>query len=188
MLQFFSRWISANQLTALRVLLIPVIMAMMVMGPEQYWMLLGAWTVFFFACMTDYWDGLIARYQRKTTKLGILLDPIADKLLIASLLILLVEMARSPALPVILLIAREIAVTGLRGVAAAEGLVIAASSGGKTKTISQMIAVGLLILHYEVLWIPCHELGLVMLWVATVISFWSGIRYVLDYYRTLPEP
>ena len=51
-----------------------------------------------------------------------------------------------------------------------------------------MIAVGLLILHYEVLWIPCHELGLVMLWVATVISFWSGIRYVLDYYRTLPEP
>jgi len=91
-------------------------------------------------------------------------------------------------LPVILLIAREIAVTGLRGVAAAEGLVIAASSGGKTKTISQMIAVGLLILHYEVLWIPCHELGLVMLWVATVISFWSGIRYVLDYYRTLPEP
>jgi phosphatidylglycerophosphate synthase len=46
----------------------------------------------------------------------------------------------------------------------------------------------LLILHYEVLWIPCHELGLVMLWVATVISFWSGIRYVLDYYRTLPEP
>ena len=188
MLQFFSRWVSANQLTALRVLLIPVIMALMVNGAEQRWMLLGAWTVFFFACMTDYWDGLIARYQRKTTKLGILLDPIADKVLIASLLILLVEMDRTPALPVILLIARELAVTGLRAAAAAEGLVIEASTGGKVKTISQMVAVGLLILHYEVLWIPCHELGLVALWGTTAISLWSGTRYVLDYYRTLPEP
>ncbi|MEE2715824.1 MAG: CDP-diacylglycerol--glycerol-3-phosphate 3-phosphatidyltransferase [SAR324 cluster bacterium] len=188
MLQFFSRWVSANQLTTLRVLLIPVIMAMMLIGPEQYWVLVGAWAVFFFACMTDYWDGLIARYQRKTTKLGVLLDPIADKLLIAALLILLVEMGRAPALPVILLVAREMAVTGLRAVAAAEGLVIAASSGGKVKTISQMIAVGLLILHYEVLWIPCHEVGLVTLWGATAISLWSGTRYVLDYYRTLPEP
>ena len=188
MLSFFSRWITANDLTVLRILLVPVIFIVVLIWKNNPWILFGIWFVYFFACLTDYWDGVLARYQNKSTKLGMLLDPIADKILIMSLLIVLVGLSRAPDYLVAILITREFAITGLRAVAAAEGRVIAASTGGKYKTISQMLAVGFLIIHYPTLSIPTHETGIVLLWLATGISIWSGFHYFRAYYSTLPDP
>ena len=188
MLSFFSRWITANDLTVMRILLVPVIFVVMVFWQNNPWVLFGIWFVFLFACLTDYWDGVLARYQNKSTKLGMLLDPIADKILIMSLLIVLVGLNRAPDYLVAILITREFAVTGLRAVAASEGRVIAANSGGKYKTLSQMFAVGFLIIHYPTLGIPTHETGIVLLWLATGISLWSGVHYFRAYYSTLPDP
>ena len=188
MLSFFSRWITANDLTVMRILLVPVIFVVMVFWQNNHWVLFGIWFVFLFACLTDYWDGVLARYQNKSTKLGMLLDPIADKILIMSLLIVLVGLNRAPDYLVAILITREFAVTGLRAVAASEGRVIAANSGGKYKTLSQMFAVGFLIIHYPTFGIPTHETGIVLLWIATGISFWSGFHYFRAYYSTLPDP
>ena len=187
MLSFFSRWITANDLTVLRILLVPVIFIVIVIWKNNPWILFGIWFVYFFACLTDYWDGILARYQNKSTKLGILLDPIADKILIMSLLILLVGLNRAPDYLVAILITREFAITGLRAVAAAEGRVIEASTGGKSKTISQMFAVGFLIIHYPTFGIPSHEIGLGLLWLATGISVWSGVHYFRAYYSSLPD-
>ena len=188
MLSFFSRWITANDLTVMRILLVPVIFVVMVFWQNNPWVLFGIWFVFLFACLTDYWDGVLARYQNKSTKLGMLLDPIADKILIMSLLIVLVGLNRAPDYLVAILITREFAVTGFRAVAASEGLVIAANSGGKYKTLSQMFAVGFLIIHYPTFGIPTHETGIFLLWLATGISLWSGLHYFRAYYSTLPDP
>ena len=188
MLSFFSRWITANDLTVMRILLVPVIFVVMVFWQNNHWVLFGIWFVFLFACLTDYWDGVLARYQNKSTKLGMLLDPIADKILIMSLLIVLVGLNRAPDYLVAILITREFAVTGLRAVAASEGRVIAANSGGKYKTLSQMFAVGFLIIHYPTFGIPTHETGIILLWLATGISLWSGVHYFRAYYSPLPDP
>ena len=188
MLSFFSRWITANDLTVMRILLVPVIFVVMVFWQNNHWVLFGIWFVFLFACLTDYWDGVLARYQNKSTKLGMLLDPIADKILIMSLLIVLVGLNRAPDYLVAILITREFAVTGLRAVAASEGRVIAANTGGKYKTLSQMFAVGFLIIHYPTFGIPTHETGIILLWLAMGISLWSGVHYFRAYYSTLPDP
>ena len=180
MVTFFSKWITANHLTTLLVALVPFIYAGMVVGEDDQLILLGTWMVYLIACLPDYWDGVIARHQGKTTKIGKLLDPVADKILICSLLILLVAMERAPAYLTIILIARELIINGLRSIAAAEGKVIAASSGGKSKTITQMVAVGFLIIHYNTIGLPCHEIGIMMLWVATGISLWSGYKYIFS--------
>ncbi|MCS5547266.1 MAG: CDP-diacylglycerol--glycerol-3-phosphate 3-phosphatidyltransferase [SAR324 cluster bacterium] len=187
MIAFFSKWLTANHLTTLRVALVPFIYAGMVVGKDEHWILFSSWLIFVFACLTDYWDGVLARHQGQTTKLGKLLDPVADKILIGSLLVLLVAMGRAPALLTVLLISREFIINGLRSIAAAEGVVISASSGGKIKTISQMFAVGFLIIHYPTIGIPCHEVGVILLWISTAISLWSGYNYVAAYYLALPD-
>ena len=92
MIAFFSKWLTANHLTTLRVALVPFIYAGMVVGKDEYWILFSSWLIFVFACLTDNWDGMLARHQGQTTKLGKLLDPVADKILIGSLLVLLVAM------------------------------------------------------------------------------------------------
>ena len=187
MVSFFSKWLTANHLTTLRVALVPFIYMGMVFGKNDQTILFSTWLVFLFACLTDYWDGVLARHQGQTTKLGKLLDPVADKILIGSLLVLLVAMGRAPALLTVLLISREFIINGLRSIAAAEGVVISASSGGKIKTISQMFAVGFLIIHYPTVGIPCHEVGVILLWISTAISFWSGYNYVAAYFLALPS-
>ena len=187
MVAFFSKWLTANHLTTLRVALVPFIYTGMVIGKDEHWILFSTWLVFLFACLTDYWDGVLARHQGQTTKLGKLLDPVADKILIGSLLVLLVGMGRAPALLTVILISREFIVNGLRSIAAAEGKVISASSGGKLKTISQMFAVGFLIIHYPTVGIPTHEVGIVILWASTVISLWSGYNYVVAFFRGSSE-
>lgn len=182
MVSFFSKWLTANHLTTLRVALVPFIYVGMVIGEEEHIILCGTWLVFFFACLTDYWDGVLARHQGKTTKLGKLLDPVADKILICSLLVLLAAMDRAPTFLTVIIISREFIITGLRSIAATEGRVISADSGGKLKTISQMFAVGFLIIHYPTIGIPTHEVGIIILWFSTIISLWSGYSYIDAYF------
>ncbi|MBF0276904.1 MAG: CDP-diacylglycerol--glycerol-3-phosphate 3-phosphatidyltransferase [SAR324 cluster bacterium] len=184
MTDFFSRWITPDQMTLLRVLLIPAIYLLILWDSELT--LVVAFLFFTIACFTDYWDGVLARHTGKTTDWGKLLDPIADKILITSLLVLLVSLDRAPAYLTVLIIVREFAISGLRSIAAIKGTVIAASSGGKVKTISQMFAVGFLILNYPTLGLPCHEIGIIILWIATAFSIWSGIKYFMAYYETVP--
>ena len=182
MVSFFSKWITANQLTTLRVALVPLIYLGMLYGKDEPLILFITWFVFLFACLTDYWDGVLARHQGKTTKLGKLLDPVADKILICSLLVLLVALDRAPALLTVILISREFIISGLRSIAAVEGKVISADFGGKFKTISQMFAVGFLIIHYPTIGIPTHEVGIVILWISTFISIWSGYNYISTFF------
>ena len=91
-------------------------------------------------------------------------------------------MDRAPAFLTVVLISREFIITGLRSIAAAEGKLISASSEGKIKTISQMFAVGFLIIHYPTIGIPTHEVGIIILWASTLISVWSGYNYIVSYF------
>ena len=112
-----------------------------------------------------------------------MLDPMADKLLINSALIMLISLDRIPAWMVVLIVGREVAVTGLRGIATTQGLVIAASNWGKAKLVFQSMALIGLMLHYKYLGIDFHFLGMLLLWIALVITLWSGIDYFHRFYR-----
>ena len=112
------------------------------------------------------------------TPLGKVLDPLADKLLVSVTMIMLITLNRVPAWIVMVIIAREIAVTGLRGIAVVEGKVIEASSLGKYKTIFQSVALILLCLHYQYLKVDCHAVGMTFLWVALILTLWSGWVYL----------
>ena len=163
-----------NKITLVRILLVPVVM--MFLLTLQEWLAL---VVFLLAALTDGLDGYIARKKRLITNMGKFLDPLADKLLISAVLIVLVQLQRLDAWIAILIISREFAVTGLRLVAAADGLVIAASRMGKLKTVSQIVAISLLILDN----FPFSRWGLPLadmaIWLAVILTVVSGIEYFL---------
>jgi CDP-diacylglycerol--glycerol-3-phosphate 3-phosphatidyltransferase len=125
--------------------------------------------VFTIAAATDGLDGYIARSRNEVTRLGILLDPLADKLLISSALVSLVQQGKIGAVVAVLIIGREFAVTGLRLVAAAEGIVIPANKWGKLKTVSQIVAVVALMIHF-----PYAD---IMMWLSAAITVISGVVY-----------
>ncbi len=182
LLSFFSRWVTPNQLTLFRIFVVPILYGLIHVYRENHWILLATWLLYVLACLTDYWDGVLARFQNNTSRLGQLLDPVADKILLASLMIALVEVDRAPGTLVTLILMRELAITGLRSVAASEGRVISANSGGKLKTFSQMFAVGFLMIHYQTLWLPCHEIGIGLLWFSTGVTLWTGWQYFHKFY------
>jgi len=135
---------------------------------------------FFVACLTDYFDGQLARKYSLTTTLGKFLDPLADKLLVMAILVMLVGMSREPRVPswlVVIVVGREIAVTGLRAIASGEGIILPAEELGKYKTIFQMFALHGLLLHYTYIGIDFHLAGMYFLWISTVVSVWSGGVY-----------
>ena len=170
-----------NLLTVLRIFSIPVIVFFLT-SPAPLASFLAA-LVFGIASLTDLLDGYLARQQKAETAIGKLLDPMADKLLILSGMIMLIPLDRIPAWMVVLIIGREVAITGLRGIASAEGVVIAASRLGKAKMILQSLSLGGLMLHYEYLGINFHILGTILLWIALIITLWSGIDYFWKFYQ-----
>jgi CDP-diacylglycerol--glycerol-3-phosphate 3-phosphatidyltransferase len=135
--------------------------------------------------LTDLLDGYLARRRGTITRIGKLLDPLADKLLVMTALVLLVAMPdRLPlwAVPlVILILGREIAVTGLRGMASAEGVILQAVALGKWKTGLQTASLTFLLLHHPWYGVPCHEIGLALLASATGLTVWSGYVYFAEY-------
>jgi len=141
--------------------------------------------IFTIAAMTDMLDGYIARRTGQVTKLGKLLDPIADKLLVLSALILLVNIDRVSALVAILVIAREVAVTGIRAIAAGEGMIIAAETTGKYKMALQVVAIVLLILEGTGLAElgNLHLAGIATLYLSLVLGYISGGQYVWSFWK-----
>jgi CDP-diacylglycerol--glycerol-3-phosphate 3-phosphatidyltransferase len=164
-----------NTLSIMRLAFIPVIVICLYFPGR-----LGSFFAALFfgaAAITDLLDGFYARKHKKITSLGKFLDPLADKLLVSVTMIMLITINRIPAWIVILIIAREMAVTGLRGIAVVEGKVIAAHSLGKYKTIFQAVSLICLCLHYEYLYIDFHVVGMAFLWVALLLTMWSGWIY-----------
>jgi CDP-diacylglycerol--glycerol-3-phosphate 3-phosphatidyltransferase len=135
-----------------------------------------AW-VFILAATTDVVDGWLARWGEQVTRIGKLLDPLVDKLLVATSLIVLLAVGRIPqwCVPlVVVIIGRELAVTGLRGFASLDGHVMPARLSGKLKTLVQNVAIGALLFPAGTLGVPNHGLGLSLLAVATLLTLWSG--------------
>jgi len=146
------------------------------------------------AAAGDALDGYLARSRGQVSVLGKFLDPLADKLIVTAVLVFMVALGRVPAWVVVVLIARDLAITGLRSIASAEGLVIAASEGGKIKTALQLVAVMMLLIHfrYPVLGlsiqpIDYHKAGLVVLYVSLAMSLLSGIAYLRAFVRVLGD-
>lgn len=172
-----------NALTAVRIFLVPFLVVFLIANaqPRNY----PAAAIFLAAVLTDWLDGHIARSRRQITTLGQLLDPIADKLLIAAALISLVQIQRVPAWVATVIIGRDVAITGLRSIAASQGLIIAASQLGKYKMAAEVVAVALLILDTGTARLPALPLSLggFFLGVAVVMSVVSGIDYFARFWR-----
>jgi CDP-diacylglycerol--glycerol-3-phosphate 3-phosphatidyltransferase len=141
---------------------------------------------FTIAGFSDLLDGWLARRGQQVTRIGKLLDPLADKLIVSTALIVLVASGRIPPWAiwmVVVIVGRELAVTGLRGLASSQGQVMAASGYGKIKTFTQNVAIGAMIFYYPSLIISFHAIGLVLLGLATALTLWSGYAYFADYFR-----
>ena len=170
-----------NTLTFARLGAIPIVLICLSF-PGRWGSFLAA-LFFVLASVTDILDGFFARKYGTVTVLGKLLDPLVDKLLVSLTMIMLIPLDRIPVWIVIVIIAREIALTGLRGIAIGEGIVIQASALGKYKTILQSVALGGLCLHYSYLGINFHVVGMVFLWGALILTLWSGWDYFRRFYQ-----
>ena len=179
-------WNLPNALTLFRIFLVPFLVVVLLTkftGREFVGL-----AIFLVAAITDFLDGWVARRRNQTTRLGALLDPIADKLLMSAAFISLVEMdpKHVPAWMVVIVIGREFAVSGLRSIAAQQGVTIAASPLGKGKMVSQVIAISLLILGYELG--QFRVMGTVALWAVMIFALASGIDYFIKFARAILIP
>ncbi len=168
-----------NSLSLIRILTAPLLVVLLLNPGER--LSVASAIIFALVCVTDWLDGYIARKKGLTTPLGKFLDPLADKLLIVTVFIMLIPLGRVPAWVVAFIIGREMAVTGLRAVASNMGVVIAASRLGKFKTLSQIVCLVPLILHYTFYGLNFHLIGLLLLVVAFVLTIWSGIDYFMKF-------
>ena len=166
-------------LTLSRIVLIPVFVFTVYPHP-----LLGT-LVFAIASLTDSLDGYFARRSGQVTKFGIILDPIADKFLIISALVVLVDMERLPAWIAITLIVRDFLVTGLRVVALSKDIIIPAELGGKLKTTLQISAILCLILMRTITFVDLYDIGIMLISAALVLSIVSGIRYTITFWKKI---
>jgi CDP-diacylglycerol--glycerol-3-phosphate 3-phosphatidyltransferase len=176
-------WNLPNTITVLRAAVVPVLLVLP-LAPGRTGSQVLAW-VFIVAAVSDLVDGWLARRGQQVTSIGKLLDPLADKLLVTTALVVLVSVERIPMWAtwmVVVIIGRELAVTGLRGIASAGGRVMAASSLGKAKTLTQNVAIGALLFPDPTLGLPAHAIGLTLLGLATALTLWSGYAYFADYF------
>jgi CDP-diacylglycerol--glycerol-3-phosphate 3-phosphatidyltransferase len=173
-----------NVLTMLRIVAIPLVLWLLYDGRP----FMNVWAALSYgaAAATDGLDGWLARKRGLVSVLGQFLDPLADKLLVMALLVVMVDMGRVPAWAVAVVLARELSITSLRTIAISEGVVIAASQGGKEKTALQMVALLLLMLHHRYLlnfgffqtYVDMHEAGLFLLYVSVAFAVTSAGEYV----------
>lgn len=166
---------TASKITLVRIVMIPVFMVLLLMGHN-----IAALVVFIVASCTDFVDGYIARHYNQVSNFGKFLDPLADKLLVVSCMLIFVQWCRMPAWAVMIVLTREFAVTGLRLVAAGGGRVMAAGWSGKVKTASTMVGLCVMLLFTN---------SLVLDWVVTVIivvtTLYSGIEYFVKNWDVL---
>lgn len=169
-------------LTLFRIVLVPLIMVFLI-SSSRVSVLIAA-VIFVAASLTDWLDGRMARRWNQVTRLGTLLDPVADKLLVAAALVSLVHVEMLAAWTAVVIIGRELAVTGLRGVALSMGAVVPASSLGKAKTVSQYVAITVLILEKGVSpdLAVFHLFSRAVLWVALALTVISGVDYFYRFF------
>lgn len=170
-----------NLLTVGRILAVPVVMVLLCFKGSLA-SFLGA-LCFAAAGATDFLDGFLARRRRLVSRFGKFMDPLADKLLVTAALIMLIPLERVEAWMAFVIIGRELAVTGLRGLAAAEGVILAPDRWGKTKTFLQMGAITALILHYPYQAVDFQRVGTALLVVAMIVTVTSGVGYFLAFFR-----
>lgn len=159
---------------------IVIILPFILVAPDNP--LLGA-ALFAIAALTDLLDGYIARKSKQVTKLGILLDPIADKLLVIAALIVLVDMEIVQAWIAIIIIAREFIVTGLRVVALTMDIVIPAEMGGKLKVTAQISSILVLFVDKSFMFADLYGVGITLLWIAMILGIVSGIQYFILFWK-----
>jgi len=171
-----------NILAAFRILLAPLMLWFMIdqsnplfNGWHPSWFDYFAGLIFVIASITDFFDGYIARSWNQMTKLGSIIDPLADKMLVLAGFIGLIALDRASAFAVFLILSREMFITGLRVVAVSEGKAVASTMAGKVKTVVQMIAIGFLIMNWP--------FGNELLWFATALTLYSGYEYIREYMK-----
>ena len=174
-----------NSLTLFRVACIPVLVILLFF-PNKLTSFLAA-VVFGLASISDLLDGFLARRQQLVTTFGKFLDPLADKLIVSAALIMLIPLGRAPAWMVVVIVGRELAITGLRSMAVSEGKVISADELGKKKMVFQIVAILGLLLHYEYFGINFHAVGMFFLWLAVILTLWSGFNYFRRFWHVLEE-
>lgn len=181
-----------NALTLLRIFFVPLLVAVLVQGHVT--IDLGVTTVtseilalslFLAAAATDLLDGYLARKWGQITTVGTLLDPIADKLLVSSALIALVQVRAVPAWMTIVIIGREFAISGLRSIAASEGYIIQASDFGKAKLVSQVFAISLLVLSMH--WLVLRPYALASMYAVVVLAVVSALLYFRKFWRKIDD-
>jgi len=168
-------------LTLTRIVAVPLLILFLISSSRVHALIAAA--IFSAAALTDWLDGLIARRRNQVTTLGTLLDPVADKLLVAAALVSLLTIDKVSAWIVVVIIGREIAVTGLRAVAASVGVIVPASRLAKWKTVSQYVAVTLLILEKGFGSSEFHVIATGVLWGALVLTVVSAVDYFLRFFR-----
>lgn len=182
-------WNLPNAITLLRIGLTPLLLLLPYFQGRAWSAVMGFG--FLAISLTDLLDGYLARLHGTESRIGKLLDPLADKLLVMTAFVMLVAVGRIPswALPlVVAILAREFAVTALRALISAEGVVIGASPLGKWKTGFQIAALTALLVHFPLLGLPVQELGLVLLIIATGLTVWSGYEYFAQYLTRRTHP
>jgi CDP-diacylglycerol--glycerol-3-phosphate 3-phosphatidyltransferase len=177
-----------NGITAIRFVLAATL-AYLLMLEQTVMVGFVSWIIFTIAALSDWVDGYFARRYQSETVLGKLMDPLADKVLVATALIMLIPLGRLPAWVALVILCRELIITGLRGIAASSGIVVKASGLGKLKSIIQYIGLGTLIFPLHLLPLPfLHRLGLMIVYVSVVLTIWSGFDYFLKLKRIFMEP
>jgi len=171
-----------NTITLLRISIVPFLFVLL-LEPGEFWSLILA-ILFAVASITDIFDGYFARKYNLITTMGKFLDPIADKLIVNTAMILMIPIGRIPAWIVAITIIRDLIVDVIRSIASSEGHCIQASSLGKQKTLAQIIAVTALMIHYSIFGIDAHIVGTVILYIALFLTIYSGIDYFIKFYQT----
>lgn len=169
----------ATLFTLSRILIVPFVL-LGLLSPHMEWRLTAA-VLFAIASLTDFLDGWAARKYLQESDWGRIFDPVADKILVTSVLIALIPPGRIDPYMVIILLARDTVIGGLRSLAAAQQLIIAAKPTGKWKTALQMIAIPALIINEDLAWLPIVKIGFWTLWFSVLLSLISGVEYALFY-------
>ncbi len=174
-----------NTITLMRIGVVPFLFILL-SDPGEFWSLVIA-GLFVIASVTDFFDGYVARKYQLITTIGKFLDPIADKIIVNTAMILLIPIGRIPAWIVAITIIRDLIVDVIRSIASSEGIYIQASTFGKQKTVAQIIAVTALIIHYPLLGLNMHLIGTIILYVAFVFTIYSGIDYLLKLFQSIEK-
>ena len=172
-----------NTITLLRISVVPFLFFLLA-SPGEFWSMIIA-ILFVIASVTDFLDGYIARKYQMITTMGKFLDPIADKIIVNTAMILMIPIGRIPAWIVAVTIVRDLIVDVIRSIASSEGIYIQASILGKQKTLAQIIAVTALMIHFSIFGIDAHIVGTVILYIAFFLTIYSGIDYFIKLYQSI---